>query len=71
MVPGDGSDILLVSTPSKTQFQIQNPIVDTNVNKAQAMVIEAPKDNEIENYLDLCDIAHPEPSLPNNSEENN
>ena len=35
------------------------------------MVIVAPKDNELETDIDLCDITHPEPNLPNNSEENN
>ena len=45
--------------------------MDTNVNKAQATVIKAPKDNEIENDLDPYDNAHTEPNLPSNSEENN
>ena len=35
------------------------------------MIIEAPKDNELENDLDLYGVTHPEPNLPNNYEVNN
>ena len=50
---------------------LQNPTADTDVNKDQDTVLKAPKDNEERKDSDLYDIAHPEPNLPRNYEEDN